>query len=75
MSMALCAQDIGSYFTRLFTSRLRKNVERKENKGLAEVLEGVQEDLHIHGKQLPVIHTNNQTRTMRFEVKATAGGL
>ena len=58
----------GSYLISLLTQTLRDNVQRKQPKGLAEILEDIQNTLHDNGIQQTVNQFNNNTRTLLFKI-------
>ena len=58
----------GSYLVYSLTDAIMENVERKQEKTLAEMLEDVQNRLHDAGRQLPVSILNNHTRSLVFQM-------
>ena len=59
--------ECGSYVVYFLTMAIRRNVEKRQGRTLAEILEHVQNKLHDHGKQQTVNQTNNHTRTLVFK--------
>eukprot|EP01084_Bolivina_argentea_P255890 430580_1 len=58
----------GSYLTSKFTAKIMKNVNEKENKTLATILDEIQNELHDAGKQQTINILNNNTRHLRFKI-------
>ena len=65
--VAKMSSDVGSYAVYALSKVIRTNVGRIPAKGLAELLEEVQNALHDQGKQQTMNVFNNHTRTLVFE--------
>ena len=65
--VANISADVGSYVVYALSKVIRTNVGRTPAKGLAELLEEVQNALHDNGKQQTVNVLNNHTRTLLFK--------
>ena len=62
--------EVGSYLTYFFAKAVRMRIERKERKGLSELLTDVQNVLHDAGKQLIRKEFFNNTEYLRIERRA-----
>ena len=59
--------EVGSYLTYFFAKAVRQRIERKQRKGLSELLTDVQNVLHDGGKQLIRKEFFNNTEYLRIE--------
>ena len=69
--MAKMREDkIGSYLSYLFMQRVQRNIVEHQGKGLAEIMEDIQNVLHDNGRQQTVNVFNNNTRNMMIEMNS-----
>ena len=59
--------DIGSYLTYCFTKMVKERIEKKQRKGLSELLVNIQDALHDKGKQMIKFSCFNQTGSLLIE--------
>ena len=60
--------EVGSYLSYLFMQRVQRNIVDHGGKGLAAIMEDIQNALHDHGRQQTVNIFNNNTRNMTIEI-------
>ena len=63
------SDKVGSLLLYLFTKKLRRNVENHEQKGLAEIMDEIQKELHDGKKQQIECIFNNGTRNLVLDLK------
>ena len=61
------ATTMGSYLTHSFVKAVRQRIEKKQRKGLSDMLKDIQNALHDKGKQLIKFTCYNDTGNMRIE--------
>ena len=62
--------DVGSYLTYFFTKRVQRNIAQHEGKGLAVIMEDIQNVLHENGKQ-QIRKEFNNNMNLRIEINAS----
>ena len=65
--------EVGSYLTYSFAKAVKYRIEKKQRKGLSELLTDIQNQLHDMGKQLIKFNCYNNTANMRIERAPSRG--
>ena len=63
--------EVGSYLTYFFTKKIQDNIVDHGRRGLAVIMEDIQNLLHDHGKQQIRKEFYNNTMNLRIEVNTT----